>query len=340
MAYSRVFDEYLRSSIPSDKLLAEISKTYNLTDYVPEAKKTSIFHNLSKCGESHFPFDFDINHAHVNIRDSLRKLCKLKNTKSNRFSIDGTACCGKSTLVRKLSSVTGFRSVKINQDLFMKDLYNVVPIVSLQYLTGQLDATKMPFTLADRSAVSNIAFQYVYYLLSDTDEKSSSISTYAKCLLYTEMHSLWPVLKAIKGANLNTLIIIDNNIEAVSERMKYRGEITGSLGDLIKGQYRDYIKFQNAAFAFIASVCDINIVDLGPYYGEYDFSEIIEHLHSIVKDTIELDLEYTATGAAADQDDLPSTLSAGAAAMSYRRDILDLPDFADLFIASLAIQGR
>lgn len=175
--------------------------------------------------------------------------------KRNVFAIGGMSCCGKTSVL------SDWPSTKVNKFMptHLKRFYNLNPTSAHVYFTLSM---KMLDTIdnvvMDRTPLDNIAYALTYYLMEHMS--NSRLSPFALCEEYVNANMLTPVLETVKN-RYNMLFIVDSNIPAWQERLRLRGERVNSLGDVAKSQSSKY-GLQCAAFAYLASKCDIPIFDL------------------------------------------------------------------------------
>lgn len=273
---------YLRS-IPVDKLLSVMKKHMNLKnnnnnydndDYtnIVTTDWHSLFANLHKNGATHVPL-YNISHFGNGRDDENGMNCEmdallrdtLQPAENDSFAIDGTTCCGKSTIVAK------YPNAKINN--YLNDHahnYNFQATTALEYLILSIRMmTESKNIVCDRSPISNIAFQLTYYLMNKYGSGGGDESLNGLCEKYVRMHNMLPALEFLKGLKLNIIIIIDSDIDDIQRRMHARDD---SASDKIKSAFPQYY-YQNAAFAYLANRLALPCFDLNYFARRYDVAD-------------------------------------------------------------------
>lgn len=208
-----------------------------------------------------------------------RVIEKFKEDGTGNLCIDGMSCSGKSTLLENMKPAPTF---KINQVLDCED-YNYNSVTAFQYLMKQsLIYRKRQGYLFDRSMISNLTFQLVYYLMNFDDDTFDLISPITICKTYSEMHGLDRVFEYIKAQKHNILIVINSNLDYVMQRMTKRG----SVGDSYKGRVPKYLECQMYAYMYVAAILDYPVYDHGKYPEEERFSRlatIVNRIYDAIK---------------------------------------------------------
>lgn len=217
-----------------DLLMNTIQTHYNLK--CPKLIKTSIYH----CPGLIIP----------NMCTTLDQINEdfVKRLNNGNLCLDGTTCVGKSSIFPNLSKVNHLMNV---------EEYNISPPVAFNYLcTGLSLCTDNPnTTIIDRSPISNIAFQFVYYIMKKY--ANSDRTLFGLCEEYMQLHNMEPMLEFIKSLQLPILIFIkpgDVGVAELMERMRKRANDTSSLGDAYKCNNEMYFIAQNAAYEFLGRV--------------------------------------------------------------------------------------
>lgn len=280
MADDRNNDDSCFNVDEKNVFLNHISKKYNgcLDGYVyRKLENFRAYKCYHKEGYTDAPFLMLMSDGNeLETESYLDFMLKLypRNSKQKTFAIDGTSCCGKSTLLNQ------FSSFKIN-DLLKHDIktYNFDAACSFSYyFLSEYLANKLEYVAFDRSYLANIAYQYVYYImfyihqingqLAETEnglfvfDLITGETPFAICENYTRIHHLTPLFEHINAVKPNIIFIIDSDVKSVAKRMEDRGKNLKNVGDLAKSACPQYILAQNAAFAYLAHKCNLPCIDL------------------------------------------------------------------------------
>ncbi|AAN04404.1 Orf111 [Heliothis zea nudivirus] len=181
----------------------------------------------------------------------------INNRHFYNLCIDGMSCSGKSTVINRLTKDYSACAYKINSELECKD-YNFNSTTAFQYALKQaLNYKKMKRCIIDRSILSNLTFQLVYWLMSCEDSMYEKLSPHCLCVNYIRMHQMEPVLEFIKAQNHNVLIVVNSDFERVCRMMVARG----AGGDVYKGLVPKYVASQYHAYIFMANVLELPVFD-------------------------------------------------------------------------------
>lgn len=212
----------------------------------------------------------------------------------SQLAIDGPSCVGKTTLFKKLKDSNKFKYYSyLKANLFLSNFemitYNCNMTAAVSYYEIAKEIGKMDFTIQDRSAISNVVYQIVYYLM-DCD----NISNY-KVLIqdYIIKHNLQYVFTDYLNSNINTVFIVNSNLNALMETFKSRDESN------VKGSNLKYHLCQLLAFAFVSEYLQILLIDVCFGYdiaydiiSEFEFLLDREKVDTMVKVVLN-DEEYT-----------------------------------------------
>ncbi len=177
--------------------------------------------------------------------------------------IDGQSCCGKTTLL-------GENCLKVTQ-YFSFNAHNYQPQEGLEYIIQALKVYRESVNCCiDRSPVSNFVYMLVYYLrdrfLRLSDENGVCEYSAGKlCDDFIKLHNLQSVLDFFNALHINTLIVIDSDVEEVSRRMEERGFREMNKGDLAKCSDLLYLRCQAIAFSYVAKQLGYPVIDLSFY---------------------------------------------------------------------------
>lgn len=176
---------------------------------------------------------------------------------STNLCIDGMSCSGKSSVIARLERDFNASTFKINKTLDCTD-YNYNSTTAFQYLLKQIiEHGKLDRCIVDRSILSNVAFQLVYWLMSCEESVYEKLSPHALCAHYVQMHHMQALLEFIKAQNHNILIVVNSDIDKICNLMITRG--VG--GDVYKGRVTAYAKAQYDAYIFLANVLELPVFD-------------------------------------------------------------------------------
>lgn len=177
--------------------------------------------------------------------------------------IDGAACSGKSTFITKLNNLHRANSTKVNVWLDVDD-YNFDANTAFHYMELlNHELPNMINSVIDRSPISNIAFQYVYWLMKHIND---SLTPFQWCENYTKIHRMEPLLEFVKSKRFNIVVVINTNYDEVKDKMLKRG----SDGDVYKGRIPLYLKCQVYAFIYLATVLDLPVLNHAHYEDSYN----------------------------------------------------------------------
>lgn len=210
--------------------------------------------------------------------------------------IEGVACLGKTTLISNLLVARygdNIQPQKVNFFLNVKD-YNFDSQTALQYLSKMiLINRKHKLIILDRSAISNIAFQYAHNLMNYMND--TSMSKFMRCELFTDTYRLGSTLEMIKAQKLNVVILIDTNFLRVAEAMRRRNQ----RGDSFKGHVLDYVQAQTYAFIYLASKLNYPVLN---QTDEPIESERYNYTHAMIKPLFDVKFETSAEKDVSDPD--------------------------------------
>lgn len=165
--------------------------------------------------------------------------------------IDGMSCSGKTTILSKFHKI-----FKINTVLDTTN-YNYNSVTAFSYLEMQnYIYNKNRNLVFDRSPISNLAFQLVYWLMENYDERVN-FSSYNWCENYVRMHNMKNALEYIKSRNYNIIIVVNSNLDEWQKYMLMRN----GTGDRYKGCVREYGECQLFAYIYLAQVLNLPILD-------------------------------------------------------------------------------
>lgn len=184
--------------------------------------------------------------------------------------IDGENCCGKTTLA-------GEECLKVSQ-LQKLPYRNINPCQALDYLvlSDLLGFVNGSHVNIDRSPISNLIFQLVFYLhdllrrYSIDELKFCEFTPYKWCEDYIAMHNLEALLRFINAKGYNVLILIDSDYLAVGERMMVRSR---NANDYLKGLDNNYNLAQSIAYAYFACKLNYPCIDLSYLRYAYQMSD-------------------------------------------------------------------
>lgn len=178
--------------------------------------------------------------------------------------VDGTSCCGKSTMISCLSEHRLFKIKNVYNGNVK--FYNFDPLLSTDYFVrGILLNNNCRGMCFDRSPISNLAYQIVYYLMFGVLDKRKTM--FGNCMEYIKIYNLEYMLRYMKSQKLSIIIIIDSDIDGVRCRMTNRAKPKD-----IKRNYYRYVIFQNIAFSVLSYLCDIPCIDLNYFRIKFNIS--------------------------------------------------------------------
>lgn len=205
------------------------------------------------------------NYYDKNEKQAYQELSDIwvnKKNNSNLF-IDGTACCGKTTLQSKYQFKT-----KINEYYNLAN-YNVDPIKALSYIQLNLKLNQvLQGYVIDRSPISNLAYQLAYVYMQELPSIKNKYTPHCIMDVYCKETGLNYVLEYINAQECNVLLLIDSNVAEVQKRMLTRN----TDSDKLKGTCDQYILAQNAAFSYIAMCLNYTIIDINYIRLKYNLT--------------------------------------------------------------------
>jgi len=192
----------------------------------------------------------------------------LKRFGPDRFSnpsviyLDGTCCVGKTNIL------SNFPNDKVNNYLDDQEAiyYNQSVNAAHSYvLVNKIINDESKNLAVDRSIFSNLAFQYVYYIMFHSKRGIQKNTMRKLCQEFTNMHNLTSVLEYINGLRHHILILIDSNIDVLMQRAINRSKINGNSNKQLKLTCREYYEAQNAVYIYMADIFNLDVYDLEDY---------------------------------------------------------------------------
>lgn len=170
--------------------------------------------------------------------------------------LDGTACCGKTTLLKKLPNKEYIFPV-------FNDFHEQV--------------VKHPKHLFKHTVPEQGYHAHLYETLEFATKKDG-IKVYDRSpfatFIYSHYFSGTPINwdEMPKECPLNIIIIIDSDVKSVCERMKKRNNGIDVLNE-------DYVKWQNKMFTLLAKKYDFNLIDLSFNGYDYIYEVVMYHIY-------------------------------------------------------------
>lgn len=188
---------------------------------------------------------------------------------TGNICFDGMSCVGKTTIMNENCKV-----FKVNSILDTTD-YNHNATTAFCYMELQMIYYgKNTNVIIDRSPLSNIAFQYVYWLMDNFDQKVN-MSPFMWCDVYTRMHRMQNLLEYVKAKKINIVFIVNSNLNDWQYYMQQRG----GRGDKYKSNVELYGKCQLYAYIYLAHVLNLPIID----HANDNFSTNISNMRELIK---------------------------------------------------------
>lgn len=265
------------SGIHTAKLYEEIKKTYE----IDKSAKVVKLKTLSNIEHKDFPWNDFRGKGYTHFVEKLSEECTetylrrvlpkmIKNNYNRTYFVDGQSCCRKTSLL-------GFggreeETVKVTQFKHL-NYRNIDPGQALDYLILSDFVNKKErgeqIQLVDRSPISNLVFQVVYYLMDcfrcfgdqtmTAFETTQQFTPFKMCDDYIQMHNLESVLNFVNKRQYNVLILVDSDYVHVGNRMRNRSrddaDILNSLDD-------NYHIAQSIAFSYFAYKLNYLCIDL------------------------------------------------------------------------------
>nr|WCZ68564.1 hypothetical protein HvNV085 [Heliothis virescens nudivirus] len=195
----------------------------------------------------------------------------VKHTKNISPALNGTACVGKSTILRNITSCAQkslgpdfdgtVQVLKLSQYGGFKDK-DINDLVGMQCLPVLMHACEEYSTsVTDRCVFNNIIWKLIMSLFDASSDQELMEGAY----------------KALHTLNLNLLefmkkfpifVLVDSSILLNRKRMFNRGVDTLEksekvTGDLFRCKIVPYVKAQNVIYGTLATLCDWPVIDVG-----------------------------------------------------------------------------
>lgn len=223
----------------------------------------------------------------LRVFDSLYEWKQL-----SEVCVDGTNCCGKTTLVHMLSIDGNRRPVKINNirpSVTKGSRYNLDVIRGLEYMFTPVSVSGDGLCW-DRHCLSNLIFYYVHMLMfvyrnSTVPATSQGPYSVFNCLaVNTQLHETLTLLESVSRLNKGTVVpvlyITCSDDSMVSTSLRKRAS---SLSDIYNSKELSYNRAQHHAYSYFAKVTNRPIIDLAPLLSS---GYTLDEIQSILKNKL------------------------------------------------------